>query len=242
MSTEIAQLDMYEVIPYLVPALLFSLFLGYFFFLRDALGQIEYEGSFSSKDLLLPLTALLIAPILDVLVKAFFAPKVKEFATLIGVSVSLLTALVVGRVTLGKLGEIVREAKPWNFALMIVGIMVFLNVFDSSGISQSIENVYITREILLTAGFLLGFSTGRMITPAGIIFLILTRFGAISLTTFAIMYFSIFLGYIITPVHPCVSLSIESFNIGIKDYFRAVAPPTLIALSVTFLLLYATYG
>ena len=240
-STEIAQIDMYQAIPYLVPTLFFSLFLGYSFFLRDAPGRMDYKEEFSLRKLLLPLTALLIAPILDISIRTFFAPSVKEFATLIGVSVSLLTALAIGRITLRRLYGTVRKAKPWNFALMIVGIMFFLNVFEGSGILQLIENAYVTREILFVAGFLLGFGTGRIITPAGIVFLILAKFGAISLATFAIMYFSIFLGYIITPVHPCVSLSIESFDVGIKDYLRAVAPPTLIALIVSFLLLDATY-
>lgn len=241
-STEIAQIDMYQAIPYLVPPLFFSLFLGYSFFLRDAPGRMDYQEEFSLRKLLLPLTALLVAPILDISIKTFFTPSVKEFATLIGVSVSLLTALAIGRITLRRLYATVRKAKPWNFALMIIGIMFFLNVFDGSGILQLIENAYVTREILFVAGFLLGFGTGRIITPAGIVFLILAKFGAISLATFAIMYFSIFLGYIITPVHPCVSLSIESFDVGIKDYLRAVAPPTLIALIVSFLLLDATYS
>jgi len=240
-STAIAQVDMYQAIPYLIPALFFSLLLGYYFFLRDAPGDMDYEGDFSLTNLFLPLTAILIAPILDVLLKTFFAPSVKESATLMGVLASLVTALVIGREVLRKLGRIVAEAKPWNFSLMIVGIMFFLDVFDGSGIPQSIGTVFVTREILFAAGFVLGFGTGRIVTPAGIIFLILAKFGAISLPTFAIMYFSIFLGYVITPVHPCVSLSMESFNIGIKDYFKTVMPPTLIAFFASFFLLDATF-
>jgi hypothetical protein len=60
-----------------------------------------------------------------------------------------------------------------------------------------------------------------------------------SLPTFAIMYFSIFLGYVLTPVHPCVSLSVESFKVEIKDYFKAVLQPAFIALIVSLSLLYA---
>ncbi|MCW4027585.1 MAG: DUF401 family protein [Candidatus Bathyarchaeota archaeon] len=240
-STEVAQVDMYEAIPYLVPALFFSLFLGYAFFLRDAPGKMNYEQEFSLKNLLLPLAAILVAPLVDILTKSFFAPKIKESATLLGVLFSLLIALTIGRGAIRELRRTVVEARPWNFALMIMGIMFFLDVFDGSGIPQSIEGVYITREILFVAGFLLGFGTGRIITPAGIVFLVLRKFGAISLPTFAIMYFSIFLGYIITPVHPCVSLSAESFKTGIKDYFKAVLPPTLIALIVSFLLLHTSF-
>ncbi|MFX0203279.1 MAG: DUF401 family protein [Candidatus Hodarchaeota archaeon] len=239
-SAEVAQLDVYQAIPYLAPALFFSLILGYFFFLRNISGKMDYKKEFSLKKLLLPLTAILIAPILDVLIKTLFNPTIQEIATLVGVSISLLVAVAIGRVGLKNLGKIALEAKPWNFALMIVGIMVFLNVFKSSGILQLIENLNITSEILVFIGFLLGFGTGRIITPAGIIFpMFFTKFGAISLPTFAITYFSIFLGYILTPVHPCVSLSVESFKVEIKDYLKALTPPTFIALIASLSLLYA---
>jgi len=239
-SAEIVQLDIYQVIPYLVPAVFFSLFLGYFFFLRDASGKMSYKEDFSLENLLLPLTALLIAPILAVLIKTFFAPRIAETATLIGVIVSLVVSVAIGRTKLKKFVEITLEAKPWNFALMIIGIMFFLNVFKDSSVLQLIESINITPEILLATGFLLGFSTGRIVTPAGIIFpIFLTKFGAIPIPAFAIMYFSIFLGYVLTPVHPCVSLSVEFFKTEIKSYLKAVTSPTLIALFVSFFLLYS---
>lgn len=239
-SSEVAQLDVYQAIPYLAPAFLFSLILGYIFFIRDTPGKMNYKEEFSLKKLLLPLTALVVAPVLDISIKTYFAPTVKEIATIIAVSTSLLIAVAISRIGLRKLGDITLKAKPWNFAIMIVGIMVFLNVFQNSGILQLIENVYITQEILLAIGFLLGFGTGRIITPAGIIFpIFLTKFGNMSLPTFAIMYFSIFLGYVLTPVHPCVSLSVESFKVETKDYFKAVLQPAFIALIVSLSLLYA---
>jgi len=239
-SAEMAQLNIYDALPYLTLALLFSVILGYSFFLREIPNRAEYEEEFSLRNLLLPLTAILIAPILDISIKTIFAPSIKEVATLIGVSFSLIFTVVISKMELKRLGRIVLKAKPWNFALMIMGIMVFLNVFRSSGILQLIENVNITPEILcVVIGFLLGFGTGRLITPAGIIFpIFLTKFGAISLPTFTLAYFSIFLGYILTPVHPCVSLSIEAFKVEVKEYFKAVTPPTLIALAVNFTLLY----
>ena len=239
-SSEAAQLDVYQAIPYLAPALLFSLILGYFFFLRDIPGKMDYKEEFSLKKLLPPLIVLVIAPTLDISIKTFFAPTVEEIATIIAVSASLLIAVAIGRIGLRNLGDVAWKARPWNFASMIVGIMVFLNVFQNSGILQLIGNVYITREILLAIGFLLGFGTGRIITPAGIIFpIFITKFGNISLPNFAIMYFSIFLGYVLTPVHPCVSLSVESFKVEIKDYFKAVLQPASIALIISLSLLYA---
>lgn len=238
-SAQAAQLDTYQTVPYLVPALVLSLALGYLFFLRAAHEGIDYSGRFSAKKLFVPLAVLLVAPTIDILVEALFAPPVEEASTLIGVSASLVMALFIGRMQLGNFGRIVRQARPWNFAVTMVGILFFLNVFKSSGIPQLLGSLSITPEFLLATAFLLGFGTGRIITPAGIVFpIFLTKFSAIPLPAFAILYFGIFLGYVVTPVHPCVSLSVESFKTGMKDYFKAVTPLTLIALAVSFMLLY----
>jgi len=238
-STAAARIDLYQPIPYLIIVLLFSLFLGYFFFLRGSSGKLEYEKEFSLKDLVLPLTVLLIAPLLDVLIKALLNPTVKEIGTLISVIVSLITAMIFGKTGLKKFYGIMIKSKPWSFAFMMMGIMVFLGVFKHSGILELFEDVPVTPEILFGIAFTLGFVTGRVITPAGIVFPIyLTKFGSVSLPAFALIYFGIFLGYVLTPVHPCVSLTAESLKVEIKDYLKAVIPPVAIALSVSLLLLH----
>jgi len=238
-SAQAAQVNVYQSIPYLAPVLLFSLSLGYLFFIRDTSGKMDYHGQFSARGLILPLTALLVAPVLDVLIRTLSLLPIEEAATLTGVLASLLIALAIGRKRLKKWSTVATDARPWDFGLTMMGIMVFLNVFKSSGIPQLMENTVVTPELLFAAGFLLGFGTGRIITPAGIIFpIFLTKFGAVPLPTFAIMYFGIFLGYVVTPVHPCVSFSVESFKTGIKAYLKAMLPPTMIAFALSLSVLY----
>lgn len=238
-SAKVAGLDIYQIIPYLALLLFLSLFLGYFFFLRDVSGKIDYEENFSLKKLLPPLAVILVAPVLDFSLKAFVSPQ--EIATFIGVTTSLVLAAIIGKVGTSNLYGIAKDSKPWNFALMMVGIATFLNVFTVSAIPQLIGSIHISAEILCIAiGFLLGFVTGRILTPAGIVIpIFLTKFGAISPIIFAITYFNIFLGYVLSPVHPCVSLSAEFFKIDIKDLFKVTAPPALIAFAISLLLMIA---
>ena len=238
-STAAAGLGLYQPIPHLTVTFLFSLCLGYLFFLRGDLGKMVYEKKFSLKNLLLPLTALLIAPLLDILIRTFLLLPFKEIGTLIAVMASLLFSLIAGKVDLGRLRKIMDIAKPWNFAFMMMGIMVFLEVFKNSGILRLFEVVPMTPESLYLIGVALGFVTGRMITPAGIVFPIyLTKFGAVSPSTFALIYFGIFLGYVLTPVHPCVSLTSESMEVEVKDYLKAIIPPVTIALAIGLLVLH----
>ena len=238
-STAAARIGLYQPIPQLLIVLLFSLFLGYFFFLREDLGEIEYEQRFSLKDLLLPLTVLLVAPFLDIMIRGFLYLPVKEVGTLIAVATSLIFAMILGKTDVKRLREITVKAKPWSFAFMIIGILVFLEVFKDSGILELLEEVPMTPEILYGIAVALGFMTGRMITPAGIVFPIyLTKFGAVSPSTFALIYFGIFLGYVLTPVHPCISLTTESLDVELKDYIRAVLPPVAVGLFVGLLALH----
>ena len=53
--------------------------------------------------------------------------------------------------------------------------------------------------------------------------------------TFAIMYFSIFLGYVMSPVHPCVSVTIEYFKVTLKEFLKPLTLPAIIGLIVTFI-------
>ena len=238
-STAAARIGLYQPIPQLLIVLLFSLFLGYFFFLRKDLGKIEYEQRFSLKDLLLPLAVLLVAPFLDIMIREFLNLPVKEIGTLIAVVTSLILATILGKTDLRRFREITVKAKPWSFAFMIIGILVFLEVFKDSGILELLEEVPMTPEILYGIAVALGFMTGRMITPAGIVFPIyLTKFGAVSPSTFALIYFGIFLGYVLTPVHPCISLTTESLDVELKDYIRAVLPPVAVGLFVGLLALH----
>ena len=239
-SVKIAQLDLYQVLLYLVPFFFFSTFLGYFFFLHKITGEIDYEQKLSLKKLFLPLTVILIAPIFDFLIKTLFAPSIPEAATLIAITSSLILAVVVGRLGARRFGKITWESKPWDFAFIIVGMTVFLNVFTASGIPTLIQNLQITPVLLcVVIGFLLGFATGRIQTPALIIVpIFLTKGWILSAPVFAIMYFSIFLGYVLSPIHPCVSLSLQFFHVEIKDFLKVIFPPTLIGFVVSFVLLF----
>lgn len=238
-SVKIAELDLYQVLVYLAPLFFFSTFLGYFFFLRGIQGKTNYDQGVSLKKLFPPLAVILIAPILDFLIKTFFPTFVPEAATLIGITTSLVLAVVAGGVGARNFGQIAWNSKPWDFAFIIVGMTVFLNVFTNSGIPTLIQTLQITPVILCgVIAFLLGFATGRIQTPALIIIpIFLTKFGALSPPMFALMFFSVFLGYILSPVHPCVSLSAQFFNLEIKDFLKAISPPTLIGVAVSLVLL-----
>ena len=235
-STSLAGLTVYGVIPYMIPFFILTIILGYVFFLRTASGRISGAGRVSYKGLLFPLGVILAAPVIDFLILQFFDVGVRELALITGVGVSLFLATYLSKLGAWDLGRVARKMKPWNFGLIIFGMFLFLAVFKGSGVSDLIVSLNLPLIVLCVGiGFLLGLVTGRIQVPASIvipIYLGSTGVAAMSPWPFAMTYISIFLGYVISPVHPCISVSLEYFRVPLKDFLWKIITPAGIVLLV----------
>lgn len=234
-SAKISNLNVYTTVLYLLPTFIFALILGYIFFVRRVYGEIEYANSFSLKKLLMPLGVILVAPFLDFMLKKIFTLPIQEMATFIGTSTAFILSWQLSRTRLN-LKEISKKMKPWNFSLIILGMFIFLHIFQASNVADLIATIPLPPVTLcVVAGFILGFATGRVLLPASIIFPVYLTIGSISPVIFAIIYTSIFFGYVISPVHPCVSVSLEYFKVPMITFFRILIPPTIIIFVVALL-------
>ncbi len=237
-SAKIVNLNVYNAALYLLPTFAFALLLGYMFLLRKVHGRIDYEDPFSPKGLLVPLAIVLVAPVLDFSLKRFFHLPVKELATLIGVATAFGISILVSQSRLNVL-RIARKMKAWNFTLIIIGMFIFLNIFRASNAASLIGSIPLPPLTLcVVAGFALGVATGRIILPSSIILPVYLTHSAITPITFAVTYSSIFFGYVISPVHPCVGVSLEYFKVQMKDFLKLLIIPTAI---IFFLLLILSF-
>jgi integral membrane protein (TIGR00529 family) len=235
-SAKISDLSVYTALLYLLPTFAFATFLGIIFFISKVQGSIAYTSDFSLKKLLIPLGIILIAPVLDFSLKSIFNFPIKEIATLIGVSTAFIFSLQLSPVKLN-LKDISKKMKPWNFTFIILGMFVFLHIFKASNVADLIAGIPLSPATLcVVAGFLLGIATGRVLLPASIMFPVYLTSGAITPVIFAIIYTSIFFGYVISPVHPCVCVTIEYFNVSMKNFFKLLIVPTLIIFLIVLLI------
>jgi integral membrane protein (TIGR00529 family) len=234
-SAKIAGLDVYAVIPYLVPAFLLTIGVGYVFLLRRAGGRLSHSGPFSLVGLLVPLGIILAAPLLDLVLKGTIDLPVAEIGTSVGVAVSLVAAIAVGRLRLGQLGTIARRMTPWKYALIVLAMFAFLNVFTASGVPERVAAMALPPAVLCVAiGAALGLITGRIQAPMSIVLPIYaSTYGAMSAPIFAVTYFAVFLGYILTPIHPCISVSVEYFGTSMGPFLRRMFVPATIGWVVS---------
>ena len=234
-SAKISSLSVYTALLSLLPTFAFALVLGYVFFVRRVRGTIDYSSSFSLKKLLIPLGIILIAPLLDFVLKKALTLSVKEIATILAVCTAFAFSLVVSK-SKPNILAVAKKMKPWNFTLIILGMFVFLHIFQASNIADLIAAIPLPAATLcVVAGFILGFATGRVLLPASIIYPVYLTSDVITPFVFAVIYTSIFFGYVISPVHPCVCVTIEYFNVSMKKFFKIMVLPTIIIFTATLL-------
>jgi len=234
-AAKLADLEVWQVLPYQLPAFALTLGLGYVFFLRRFDGKMPKRGAFSLGGLLVPLGILLVAPGLDFAFKQLPGLPVPELATVIGVSVSLLLATW-KRLQLRELGSMVTQGRPWRFGLIVVGMFAYLAVFRASGAAQLIADLALSPQALCVGfALLLGLATGREQAPASIVIpIFLAAFGAMTPWAFAVTYFAIYIGFVMSPVHPCVTVSAEYAGTTLGGLLKRMLIPSLLALGAVF--------
>jgi hypothetical protein len=152
---------------------------------------------------------------------------------------ALVLAAIAARADLASLEAVARKMKPWNYGSIILGMFLFLAVFRVSGVPELIGSLHLPLMFLcMGVGAFLGVVTGRMEVPASIvipIYLGSAGLTAMAPVVFAVTYASIFVGYVISPVHPCTSISLEYFGVSIWAYLKKMAMPSIIMMAVTII-------
>ena len=237
-TTKMARVDLFVAIVYLLPGFLLVIVLGQVLVLRGVAPGRPFPPPRRRRWPFIPLAIILVAPLLDLTLLLAIPGVLHEATLLVAVTVSLLLAIRSGGLRHADIADVWRRMRPWNFALIILTMFLFLHIFSASRAPGLIAGLDVPRAVLLVwVGALLGFATGRVQVPISIVVPIyLSRYGmdAMGPGVFAIMFFSTFVGYMASPVHPCVVVSLEYFRTRLRDFLRVLVLPTFVALALVF--------
>ncbi len=238
-ATKIVGFTVYDVLPYLLVWFVLAFALGYLFFLVKISDKHTHKSDFSLRGLLIPISILMVAPVIDFAIQRAFILKYKSISTLVGVLMSLILAVKLSpkRINYRK---IITKMRPWEFGAIILGMFIFFNIFKVSPIADRIAGIEVSPITLsIWGGFLLGFATGRVQLPASIILPIyLTKSGNMSGFVFSLIYVSIFFGYVISPVHPCVAITVSYFKTSMMGFIKKCILPVAIIMLIVVILTY----
>ena len=236
LASVMAELNTYKVTLYMFPYFLLTFILINLFYMRTLQVNSMKNKSVKYKKLLRPLIVLTVAPVVHVILTNICNGSYSELFLFIGVSISLILVCYFGNFKILQIFKIASEMKSWNYSLIILAIFIFLNSFKASEFPSFINGFELSKPIFVVGiGSFLGFFTGRVNLPLSILIpIFISKYGKDSLDCIVLssMIFSSMMGYIISPIHPCVSVTLEYFKTSYWVFFRQSLLPVIIALSV----------
>ena len=235
----LTDINLYILVFGLLPGLIVMWLIGYITLVKNV-SPFTDQGERDLKRAFHNLLPILIAPLIDFIGRTFFDISVPELFLLVGLVFSIWIALRFGKMNFSSVKNISKKMKIWRFPLIIFSMFMFLEVFILSGAPEEIASVDLSVFLLILIGFFLGFATGRIQLPISIIIPIyIVQFTGITmpLLDFIFIYTSISLGYLLTPIHPCVAYSTEYFETDFIKAIKVLGKPILIS----FILLIGLY-
>jgi len=240
LSSFLTGINLYVLVISLFPGLILMWIIGYIILVKS-ISPFSEQGERDLKRAFHNLLPILIAPVLDFIGRTFFDFSVPEIFLLIGMFFSIWLALRFSKMNFFNIKIISKKMKLWRFPLIMFSMFLFLEIFVHSGAPEEIASMNLSVFLLILIGFFLGFATGRIQLPVSIIFPIYLApisVLSMSLVDFTFIYTSISLGYLITPLHPCVAYSTEYFKTDFIKVVKVLGKPILIS----FVLLLGLYG
>jgi len=235
----LTDINLYILVLGLFPGLIVMWLIGYVTLVKN-ISPFPEQGQRDLKRAFHNLLPILIAPLIDLIGRLMFNFSVPEVFLLGGLVLSIWIALRFGKMKFSSVKLISKKMRIWRFPLIIFSMFLFLEVFTLSGAPEEIASVDLPVFILMLLGFFLGFATGRIQLPVSILIPIyLAQFTGITmvLLDFIFIYTSSSLGYLLTPIHPCVSYSTKYFKTTFFKAVKILGKPILIS----FMLLIGLY-
>lgn len=126
-----------------------------------------------------------------------------------------------------------KESVKVKYMIMLIGVMIFTEFFQSSGLIQNviqgIEAIGIPKELLIVVlPFIGGLISGISLTYVSLTFPILAGLGIGSdMNLFILSYFAGSAGVMLTPIHLCSVMSAEYFKVSLPNLLKKVGLSSL---------------
>ena len=237
-SSVLTGIPLYTIVLVMLAPFSLMVLLGYIFLIRS-IPKTEKNNHRDLKRAFRNFIPIIIAPIIDLIGRSIWPNVYSEIFLVIGLCISLIIGLKFADFGFKNLFELSKKMRVWRFPLLIFAMFLFLEIFIESGVPDQIATLNLPLILFLILSFILGFSTGRAQLPLTILIPIyLTQYGltVFPIFDFVLIYSATFLGYIITPLHPCVAYTYQYFKTNYKNTFKYLALPTFISFAIMLFL------
>lgn len=166
---------------------------------------------------------------------------------LIALGITIIILIVIHKISVVTLKEIALRDISFKVIILIIGIMFFKQVLESTqGMNQIPQifsaigiNIWV---ILFIIPFLLGFLTGITTGFVGISFPILMPLmiqgGSLNLSMVVFAYVAGFVGMMMSPMHLCFTVTVEYLKVNIFSFYKTLAIHLLVLLVASSIYIY----
>lgn len=246
LTSQLSGVSMSRLVFFNLPLTIVGIISGFYFLFRGYKdGNKGYH--FSAKRLLNLLRSIL--PLIIIMFLVIFFDLYFPLAILFGTVLAILNYLPVNRtatVIFYRFKTMIFPGLNYSVVLVIVGIMIYKEMLEESAVLVDMTNLILGLGIpilllIVCIPFIIGMLTGDNSASVAIVFpMLIPLLPAASQTAYtayiAYIYVSSTAGHIISPAHPCFSLTKEYFREDIKGILLPILPLLLIVM-ITGLLL-----
>ncbi len=225
---------------------------GFLFLFKGYRATKEYNNaSFSWHGVRRLLRSIL--PLIVILVLVVFFELYFPLALLAGIIIALLNYLPGEERTselINRFKTLIIPGIKLPVVLVIIGIMLYKEMLTHTGVISDMTNMVLDLGIpviilIAVISFLVGMLTGDNSASVVILFPLFMPLipagGAVTSAYFAFLYAGSTAGHIISPAHPCFSLTKEYYRVEIKE-FVILTLPMLVVVMITGFIITMLFG
>lgn len=234
-----AEVAIHWIILFQIPIFIVALVTGIFILWRKTrdIGNSwkeKFEGKDPGDTLLTEIFPILISVIIFFLL--YYMTPLNLTSLVFAVPVGIASSLLISKESWEESIEMMKGGFSPDLALAVFGIMIFYNVVVSSGLQNNLSEMFLGSFLplpilIVLISFLLGMSMGHNLGAVGLSYSILASTIGGNLPFLVLLYTSSFLGYLISPIHLCVAVSFEFFDLDFADFYKLYIPSALIVLA-----------
>ena len=245
-ASGVLEVPIREIIIYLFPLTLAAIASGAIFGLRKLPSPLAISSAQKqkSKTQYHGLRDLLVStwPILSVILLVI----IFELKYIIALLIIVIVLVALGHLQSQKIGRALKRSLSLEMILLIMSLMIFKGILESSGALVSITDFLgkmgISPLILLFGTpFLVGILTGMSVAFVGATFPLLVPFmiqGELNFTYLMLAYVGGFSGVLLSPVHLCLLFTTEYFRADFKKVYRLLFLPVTLVVLVALVILF----
>ena len=133
-----------------------------------------------------------------------------------------------------------RKGLSFNLILAAYGIMLFKGIIErTNGIAPavtSLQNHVPIFLVVVLVALAIGMFLGHLPSAVGIgVPVLLPLISTVSVRTVGVIYLFTFLGYVLSPIHLCIILTVEYFGTDLKAFYSHIWKPTIVLIVFIFI-------